>query len=304
MNINDSFNQFIETLDGQSKANLKNYRQRLKLFIGTHGDSAPTAITPADINIWYATIDNGKRKPTTLNGYKQAIKAFFNWLHSNEHISTNPTRHLTNTQSISQEVRVPAEADVRLVTTTAYKWMQSKRPKERRAACLWFWSLESGGRLGGFLYLKLREFERGAKRPDTNGVYQFNTVSKGRENLLEVTVKTVRATWAWFNVRPISETAELITSLTKPYNPIVTETACDDYEMLSAAAGLDYTIASHMMRHRMGTLITEKYDAKIAAMKLNHADWQKATTAITYYYRPSRSAVSSVTAELSNPIRK
>lgn len=306
LTLRQQFNEFVECV-GQSESNVKNYKTRLRVFLHKHGHCEPKEITRSHINKWYQQlVDSGDFRPVTLSGYRQAIKGFFNWLIENGNVDINVAKHVKAGRFITPnpKSRCPKEDDVKKVTEIAKEWLTSEFASKRRAACFWFWSLEGGGRVGGTCNMRLEEYLRGRDFPDENGIYQFTTWSKGKEVIFEVTEKTITATNAWLEVRPESDRKELMTTIWArrfPINRVVTEQACKDFKQLSQAAGLSHYITSHMLRHRLGTILTQRFDPKIAAMKLCHADAHTtAQTAIAYYYRPDRSEVSRATAMLAN----
>lgn len=286
---------------GQSPANLKNYTVRLRHFLKLYGTYQPHHIEPAHINTWYREI-SPEKAPATLAGYRQAVRALFNYLlRVDKRVAFNPAGHLRTGRYISTTPKIPPERDIGIVSAVAEHWQYSKKSLERRAATFWFWSLESGSRIDGLCNLLLPEFERGLRLPDGNGVYQFLTISKNKEVIIEVTQTSVHAALRWLETRPDTQKiTQLLTTSRRPYNRMVTETACRDFVRISDAAKIGYTITSHQLRHRIGTMYTQTYDPKVAGMKLNHADAETtAATAIAYYYRPSRAAVSAATAALA-----
>ena len=307
--LRELYGEFLDGLRGRSVSNLKNYNIRTRIFLETYGHRDPRDIKRSDINKWYESlVDSEKYRPVTLSGYRQSMKALFSWLVRDGYININVADHLRAGRFITPNVksRVPNEDNVKKISEIAEQWFTSEIRTERRAACFWFWALESAGRIGGICYLKLKEYLRGRQRPDANGVYQFDTWSKGKEVIFEVTDITIRASNAWLEVRPESDRPELITTIwhhQHPVNRIVTEQGCKAFKRLSVAADIYPYITSKQLRHRAGTILTRDHDPKIAAMKLCHADAQTtAQTAIAYYYQPDRSEVSRVTAMLAGRI--
>lgn len=95
MLLEDRFSEFIETCRGQSECNRRNYRQRLSGFLAVHGAKPASACTPADVNTWHRELQKRGLAPATLAGYRQALKAFFNYCVQVGDIPRSPAAHLT-----------------------------------------------------------------------------------------------------------------------------------------------------------------------------------------------------------------
>ena len=145
--INNLINQFIEELSGQSAANRRNYRTRLRLFGEMYGDETPGTITAAKINAWHNAIKARGYQPATLAGYRQALKSFFNWLVGRGEISISPADHLKVGSFISRRTRLPAETEVSRCLGVARIWSRSRRPLMVRDGLVWLISYVSGCRL-------------------------------------------------------------------------------------------------------------------------------------------------------------
>ncbi len=290
---------FLESLRGQSRANLRLYRQRLAVFVALYGSLSPAALSPGLVNAWYRQVDDGRRGPATLAGYRQAVKAFTAWMLREGLLTIDPARHLRAGRYISTRPRVPSDLDMSAALRVAGEWLTGSA-LQRRDAALFMLAVETGGRVGGLCALRLVAVHLALAQPDQNGVYAVVTASKGRDVLLEFTYISARAVLAWLEMRPgLSSSGRLFCSLSSPFGAMSSELACRGYERISRAAGVP-TITSHALRHRVGTLYTQVYDPKVAALKLGHADAATtAATAIAYYYRPDRGVVSAATAALA-----
>ena len=73
MLLDDRFREFLETARGQSACNRRNYEQRLRGFLETHGRKPAAAVTAADVNEWHRALKGRKLAPATLSGYRQAL---------------------------------------------------------------------------------------------------------------------------------------------------------------------------------------------------------------------------------------
>lgn len=297
--MHENCRRFLDQLHGQSTANQRLYRQRLKYFLSTYGHMAPADLTPRHVNQWYAAINDSSRGLATLAGYRQAIKAYCAWMVREQLVSVDPARHLRAGRYISTRPRTPSEMDL-LATLAIAKHWQTGTPLQRRDAALFILSTETGARVGGLCAIHLNAAQLALTAPDPNGVYALTTTSKSRELILEFTYYSGQAILSWLEVRPDqTKSTRLFCGLTPPFNNLNTELACRGYQRLSLAAGVP-TITSHSLRHRIGTIYTRAYDPKIAALKLGHSDASTtAATAIAYYYRPDRAQVSAATAALA-----
>lgn len=158
MLLEDRFSEFIETCRGQSECNRRNYRQRLSGFLAVHGAKPASACTPADVNTWHRELQKRGLAPATLAGYRQALKAFFNYCVQVGDIPRSPAAHLTiGSFSTSRRDKLPHEPDVQAVTAVAREWSGSDIPQRVRDGLIWLLSLQSGARLGEIRNLRLED---------------------------------------------------------------------------------------------------------------------------------------------------
>ncbi|MCA9868491.1 MAG: site-specific integrase [Anaerolineales bacterium] len=310
MLLEDRFSEFIETCRGQSECNRRNYRQRLSGFLAVHGAKPASACTPADVNTWHRELQKRGLAPATLAGYRQALKAFFNYCVQVGDIPRSPAAHLTiGSFSTSRRDKLPHEPDVQAVTAVAREWSGSDIPQRVRDGLIWLLSLQSGARLGEIRNLRLEDIVTSLRiGPDGFGVYRVPSLGKTGRVYIRFAGDIADAFTLWLRLRPASSAPECFIA-TRParkvngndlqYCALTRSAATYIYVRICAAAGVQPPILSHALRHRLGHLTTHQFGPKIAAILLNHRDWQQPTTAMAFYYHPdeddaSRAVMSSV----------
>ena len=294
MLLEDRFAEFLEILPGQSECNRRNYNQRLRGFLDAHGRRPAAAVTPADINAWQRDLLARKLAPATVAGYRQALKALFNYCVEVGDINRSPAAHLTiGSFATSRADRLPDEDAVRRVTDVALGWMKSESPQRARDALIWLLSVGSGPRLGELRNLRLDDAVVALRQgPDTYGVYRVPSAGKTGRVTIRFAGDAVEALERWLRLRPAGAAVECLTTTRPPCRALTRSAATKSYEHICAAAGVETPILSHALRHRLGDLTTRRYGPKVAAIILNHRDWQRAATAIAFYHHPDEADAS------------
>lgn len=321
MLLEDRFSEFVETCRGQSECNRRNYRQRLSGFLALHGAKPASACTPADVNVWHRDLQKRGLAPATLAGYRQALKAFFNYCVQVGDIPRSPAAHLTiGSFSTSRRDKLPHEHDVQAVTLVARQGIESGVPQRVRDGLIWLLSLQSGPRLGEIRNLRVEDVATSLRSgSDGYGVYRVPSMGKTGRVHIRFAGDLAEAFSLWLDLRPDSAASECFIS-TRPtrtagggdlqYRPLTRSAASHIYVRICTAAGVQPPILSHALRHRLGHLTTQQFGPKIAAILLNHRDWQQPTTAMAFYYHPdeddaSRAVVSSIDSRSdSNELRQ
>lgn len=311
MVINLLVDQFIEELVGQSDTNRRNYHTRLRLFRQQHGQKIASEITSADINAWHRAIKSRDYQPATQAGYRQALKAFFNWLIKEGEISKNPTSHLKIGSFIPKRPKLPAERDVEKCREVALAWSKSDQPRCVRDGLIWLISYASGCRLGEIRNLQKNHVANSLNTGPRNGVYWVSSNGKTEGVLIGFTEEVAEAFHAWVALRPRCEQAKCFIGTKKTitkkdstprYRPLSREAITDSYRRVSKAAGIRKPILSHALRHRKGDLVTRQQGPKIAAKILNHSDCDTAATAIAYYHHPDQRDIDiAIAKSFQNP---
>lgn len=316
MRLDDRFREFLQTC-GQSDSSQQNYQRRLKAFLAEHGHKTAGEITAADINAWHSRLKQRGLAPATVAGYRQALKALFNYCVSKGDIPRSPAGHLKiGTFATNRQDMLPPEPDVQRVTDLAQTWLQSDTPHQLRDSLIWMLSYHSGPRLGEIMYLRAAAVDKALRSgPDTYGVYRMPSRGKTGRVVIRVAAHLVGAFQRWTELRPRTNAPEFFTTIhaVRPRKGGVvavrglTRSAADHiYVSICKSAGVKPYIRSHALRHRLGDLTTRQFGPKVAAILLNHRDWQQPATAIAFYHHPdeddaSRAIVSPHYAAAPDP---
>ena len=304
MLLDDRFREFLETARGQSACNRRNYEQRLRGFLALHGNQPVTAVTAADVNAWHRELQKRQNhkgqclSPATLSGYRQALKALFNYCVAQGDITRSPAAHLAvGSFASSRADKLPPEEAVARVTALAWQWATSSHPQRVRDGLIWLLSLYSGPRLGEIRALLLADAQAALRLgPDEYGVYRMASAGKTGRVSIRFAGNVAEVLATWLALRPASSAPECFVT-TRPSahgdtRALTRSAAAHIYESLCAAAGVTPPIFSHALRHRLGDQTARRFGPKVAAILLNHRDWQTAATAIAFYHHPDESDAS------------
>lgn len=291
VNLSQYFKIFLDDRPGQSSCSRRNYSSRLRGFLEYHGHKRPSAIKPADINAWLAELNGRSYREATLVGYRQAIKALFNYLVREGVLERSPARHVATGNMLNgdRRTKLPPEADVQAAAAVARAWLHSDNLGQLRAGLLFLLSLESGPRLGELRNLRLADVEASLRRgSDRHGIYTVQSFGKTKHVVIRFGEETAGGLRRWLIVRPRT-TADYCFITTRPWassadprlrlRQLTKDAATGDYKKVSAAAGLPKPILSHALRHRLGDKITRQFSPKVAAKTLNHKDAHTAAVA-------------------------
>lgn len=294
MLLDDRFAEFLETCQGQSESSRRNYTQRLRSFLEDHGRKPAAAVTPADVNAWQRHLKARNLAPATLSGYRQALKALLNYCVEVGDIARSPAAHLTiGSFASSRADKLPVEEDVQRVTDLALRWVATTTPQRIRDGLIWLLSFHSGPRLGEIRNLLLSDVSQALKAgPDEYGVFRVPSTGKTGHVHIRFAGHVADAFAAWLDARPPSPARECFVTTRPPYRPLTRSAATHIYESICDAAGVKPAILSHALRHRLGDQTSRQFGPKVAAILLNHRDWQNPTTAIAFYHHPDEADAS------------
>jgi integrase len=295
MDTESAFEQFLSQLSGQSRENLRNYRHRLRRFLDTHGRASPALITRAHVNEWHRELLSHGRAPATIAGYRQALKSFLRWCQINDHLATNPADHLKTGSFIPQRVKIPLEEDVQRVTAHAVQNLNTADPLAVRRALAWLYVLESGARLGGIHALSVAEVNRALNHYSTATTLSLISYEKTGPATHNVSTNTINALRRYLQLRPATKSRQLLVSGRFPHPPLSKQTIQKDFEAICLAVDVA-TIYPHALRHRVGDIITRSISAKVAQIKLGHADVK---TTLQYYHNADNADLVAATIAVS-----
>jgi integrase len=299
-----AFDEFLENIEGQSAASRYNYTRRLRGFLDAHGNRPLNAIEPGDVNRWHEALGARGYEEATLAGYRQALKALFNFCVGRGWVLRSPAAHLKIGKFTKRTgAKLPPESAVEAMAAIAQQWLYSEDVLELRNGLIFLISYLSGPRSGEIRSLKKTAIEDALELgPDQWGVYRAVTKGKTKDVTIRFNEEVAAGMRRWLAVRPKEAridrcfvTIRAIKTPTDPvtrYRPLTASGLIRAYQHVARAAGLPKAIYSHKMRHRVGDKTTKKYGAKVAAIILNHKDQDTAATAIAFYHHPDESDVS------------
>lgn len=303
--INKLFPIFLNQLGGRkSPRNRELYEKRLALFLDMYGDLAADEVDGGQIGEWLEIISARGYTPATMAGYRQAIKAFFNYLVNEEIIDRSPARRLKIGTTISQRRKLPVENHLRRAEALAIEWMMRGKDEQVRNGAIFALCTRCGLRSQEIRSLKLSEVQRALQRgPNQFGYYEAATAGKTGEAMarfdqivadgLDRYLAEFRPKKARINICFIPNRRTRTKADSELRWRMLTRSALDNiFVNLCKAAGVPI-IRPHLIRHWVGTRITREQNAKTAARVLNHADWQTAATALRYYAHVDESDIGA-----------
>lgn len=112
----DSFIAFCD-VKNLSEDTLRYYRNELvgfkKVLVELDIDTAPSKITASDINQFKAfELKVANMKAVSINSRLRAVRAFFNWLHREQHIAHNPVANLSLLRSKRRNIPTFSESQL------------------------------------------------------------------------------------------------------------------------------------------------------------------------------------------------
>lgn len=317
------FEEFMDGIAGQSATSQRNYRSRLEVFLERYGHYEPQRIQRRHVNLWHTWLLERDLAPATQAGYRQAIRAFFNWLVREEIIDRNPTDHLKIGSYLPARHKLPSETDVERITDRVVALLDGRaeargrlmamgeheyvpyalyreaypEPWRLRNAAIWLLLRGCGPRSRELMNLRLSSLNRGLERgPDSAGVYTTTSHGKTGVTILRFDERTAGALRAWLEARPGNAVADRAFVSTREirggYKSLSRSLLAKVMNDLAHEAGVARTIYPHALRHRIGHLTTRSAGPKVAAMLLNHRDAATAATAIAFYHHPDEMDVS------------
>jgi integrase len=327
--LNELFDEFLNCIRGQSAASQRNYRTRLSEFLERHGDLAPAQLGRRHVNDWHNKLLARDLAEATLAGYRQALRAFCNWLVEERHMERSPAAHLRIGSYLPARSRLPAEADVEAITNMVNAWIDARRtarqtlatcagpvalsvqrlaypaPSDVRDAAIWLVARGCGPRSGELCNWRLSSLQRALERgPDAFGIFSAESKGKTGKTIIRFDERTAAALRDWLEARPPAECGYVFVTTQRYhtgdgfYRPLTRSALTRVFERLARHAGAASPVRSHALRHRVGDLVTRQHGPKVAALLLNHRDAQTAATAIAFYHHPDEKDINRAVANL------
>lgn len=329
--LRELFDEFLSSVQGQSAASQRNYRQRLTGFLSCYGNLTPAEVQRQHVNQWHAALMGRDLAGATMTGYRQAVRAYFNWLLAEGYVTRNPTAHLRIGSYMSSRLKLPAESDVERITRMVLGWLDARRearralseqsdkglesaalhrlaypdPADIRDAAIWLVARGCGPRSGELRNWRLSDLRRTLEHgPDAAGVYASMSKGKTGATVIRFDARTAEALRDWLQARPPAECDYVFVttrhSRTRDgrYRPLTRSALSHVFASLAQDAGAASPVQSHALRHRVGHLVTKQHGPKVAALLLNHRDAATAATAIAFYHHPDEGDISRAVANM------
>lgn len=329
LTLNGLFVEFLDSIPGQSAASQRNYRLRLRVFLERYGEWEPRRIERRHVNKWHEWLKGRDLAGPTMAGYRQAIRAFFNWLVAEGYIDRNPAGHVRIGTFLPAGPKLPPEADVERITEMVIGHLEERRAARREAlgrqwqasealhgraypdpsrvrdAAIWLLARGCGPRSQEICNLRLSNLRRSLERgPDAEGVYAVGSHGKTGGTMMRFDGRTAAALRDWLEMRPdamqdyVFVTTRRFRTCDGHYRQLKRSALAGILRRLAEEAGVARPIFTHALRHRIGHLTTRTAGPKVAAMMLNHRDAQTAATAIAFYHHPDEGDVSRAVMSL------
>jgi integrase len=295
MTIKTLLNDFLDQLVGQSPANQRNYQQRLRHLITTHGDQPPQTLTRAAVNDWHRQIIALGYAPATNAGYRQAIRTFAAWLHRHGHIPENTANHLRVGGFSPTRVTLPDEADVAKITAVAHQWQHANHYPTVRRATIWLYAIHAASRLSGLYNLRADEVKHALRDHNGHGLLRLHTTEKGREVVHVLPPHLAPLLAHCLSLRPSTTVPQFLVRSVDPIQRLTIPALQHDLRLIARAADVA-PIHIHTLRHRAGDLITRQLSPKAAQAKLNHSDIR---TTLRWYHDTSDRDLAEATTALT-----
>lgn len=321
ISLNQLFREFLDGIAGQSAASQRNYRHRLKDFLERYGEYTPRQVQRRHINRWHEWLKGRDLAGPTRAGYRQGIRAFFNWLVAEGYIDRNPTDHLKIGSYLPASQKLPPEEHVERITDMVLGWLEERRRARQRVlanpwrasealtrqaypeswvirdAAIWLLARGCGPRSQEICNLRLSILRRSLERgPNDDGIYLTSSHGKTGATVIRFDERTAQALRDWLESRPdaVADYA-FVTARSFSnggYRQLTRSALAHIMTRLAKTAGVPRPIYTHALRHRIGHLTTKAAGPKVAAMLLNHRDAATAATAIAFYHHPDENDIS------------
>lgn len=198
--LGNSVSAFIETaLLGDSAANVRWYRARLRLFVAALGaDRELGGITERDLIVWYKTLEERtEAEPPTLSvdtfhGYIRAVRRLFKWLFE---------RHVTVTElwPVLKLPTLPEQERKGVNDSNVAKLVEAARVASIRDYAILLFIRDSGARRGGVASLKLTDLSLDEPEPNCRRVTVHEKGKRVRKVFLSP--EALEALLAWMAAR-------------------------------------------------------------------------------------------------------
>lgn len=254
MKLSAAFDFFLKDslARGLSPFTVRWYRQYIGRLISYFNDRDLDDLSSADLREFVADLRTNPKKyerhqwrkpvnanlsPSTVYGYVGAIKAFFNWLETNEYISAqrNIARRLKKPKLPKVPPKASSDDDLRAILKAAREC--STHPKRDYALILFLAS--TGCRIRGLINLRLPDLELDKRRA--------LVTEKGDKTRKVFLVPEAKAALKdWLAERPEGTDFVFVSQHNKPFSPFGVRQI---FKRLKAKAGVTGPVNPHSHRH-------------------------------------------------------
>ena len=245
-------------------------------------------VNSANIDDYISQIEL-RMAPTSVNSYKQTIKAFFNWCvrHEDVNLSKSPAAHLRIKKRYSSRHKAANEADLQKVIRLLTEQITSKsKPKIVRDLLAFMLAYDSGNRRKELATLRTRTLDSALKKPylTTGGVVVYVAISdEGKKGSvpLRFTEHTAAVYRLWKSIRPWHSRNYVFIALggSKPGNPLTLDGFTSIFVKRCTEFGVPI-YRTHSFRHLKGTKTTDEFTPHVTADMLSIT----LETAMLHYY--------------------
>lgn len=255
------FENFLQAEKRYSPGTVANYLRDCREFINHCGSTPeefrPELISSEDFSEWIMKLSDGDQKahlkplkPSSVNTKASSVKAFYKWLHNENHIDHNP---LEVTHRLKTPKRLPSyipEEKMALILEGLFEAQHSSEFPVRRDAMLVLLLYCTGLRLAEITQLTRDSF--------SSSWDQVKIVGKGRKERIVPIVSTLRPlleNFAEFTRQNICTSGENLLFLTSKGSPMSRYQIERAVQKVLSAGGVEGKHSPHVLRHTFASLL-------------------------------------------------
>lgn len=224
-------------LDGLSEKTIKNYSYHISRF-ALHVQKPVSRITTNDIRAFLSMlVETRHLKNSTLETEKSILKAFFNWLESEEYISKSPAKKIR-----------PTKIEKRIRKSLTYEELEMLRDacNTTRKRCLIELFYSTGVRIDELHKMDIHDIS-----------WQDNSIrviGKGnKERIVYFSDRAKLYLKRYIAERGILGTDALFVTSKKPHNRMGHKSIQNEIKAIAKDAGIEKPVFPHLLRHSFAT---------------------------------------------------
>lgn len=230
-------------------------------------------ITAADVDTYVQTLAD-RLSNTSVESYKESVKAFFKWCQKESIISQSPAVHLKPKRKRSSRFKAASEPDLLVAIQNLEFEAEEGSLSALRDLLAFRLACDSGNRLSELVRLSTRHIELALRHPRyaTNGTRVYITSSgPGKKGVvaLRFTEATAQVYQRWQSLRP-TLSPHVFTSLRGSREGL--SMTLGGFTAIFVRRCRQFNIPvyrTHSIRHLKGTKVTDRYSPRVAARILN-----------------------------------